>query len=374
MKIPRHLSHLLRNNLGSRKALILYGARQTGKTTLLKHLIEENQKVLWINADTFEGQQFFNHTSLERYKRTLADKDLLIVDEAQRIDNIGIKLKILLDELPVKIIATGSSSFDLANKINEPLTGRKTVFTLFPLSFNELKNHLGLFDELNALESRLIFGSYPEVISNPGNETAVLSEIVDSYLFKDIFSNNKIKKSDKMVRLIQALAFQTGQLVSYNELSNLTGLNHETVERYIDLLEQSFVLFRVSPYSSNPRNELKNLRKIFFFDNGVRNTLINNFNKPDLRNDIGQLWENYIISERVKFLNNEKINTKIYFWRNHNRQEIDLVEQNGSSLDAYEIKWKTTSKYRFPDSFVEKYKPKTTSVISRDNYESFISS
>jgi len=371
--INRFLSDTIKAVLNKNKAIVILGARQVGKTTLLNNLVLDKQDCLWLNADLSDVQNMFEVTSLVRLKSIIGKHKLIIIDEAQRIENIGLKLKIMVDEFKeVQIIATGSSSFDLANKINEPLTGRKYEYSLFPLSFEEMRNHHGLFEELNSLHKRLIFGYYPEVVVNPGNEIDILKTLSNSYLYKDLLSWQSIKKPNKIVKLLQALAFQVGNQVSYNELSQIVGLHHDTAELYIDLLEKSFIIYRLSSFSRNLRNELKQSRKIYFYDNGIRNALIGNFNPIELRNDVGALWENYIISERIKFTHYHKIYCNRYFWRTHAQQEIDYLEERDGKLFAYEFKWKTHKKVKIPNSFSKAYPDAETKIITPDNYYQFI--
>ena len=277
--IKRLLEKKIKDRLFQGKAIIVLGARQVGKTTLLKKIASSLDDVLWLNADHFEVQTLFEEPSSSRFKSIIKNKKVIIIDEAQRIKNIGLKLKIIADDLKeVQLIATGSSSFDLSNEINEPLTGRKFEFNMFPLSFEEMVNHHDLFDELNQLEHRMVFGYYPDVVVNQNDEIEILKLLADSYLFKDILIWNKIKKSDKVIKLLQALAFQIGNQVSYNELGKIVGLNSETIESYVQLLEKSYIIFRLSTFSRNLRSELKKTRKIYFIDNGIRNAIISNLN------------------------------------------------------------------------------------------------
>lgn len=371
--IRRTISDAILQHLFKGKAIIILGPRQVGKTTLLKELSRSWNELLWINADNIADRELFNNPSSARLKAVIGDRNVLIIDEAQRIEDIGIKIKLIIDDIPgVQLIASGSSSFELANKINEPLTGRKIEYLLYPLSFSELVKDTDLLTELKMLHHRLIYGSYPEVITNPGNEKQVLQELVNSYLYKDIFEWNRIKKSGKIVKLLQALAFQVGSQVSYHELGQMVGLNSETVESYINLLEQSFVVFSLNSFSRNLRNELKKSHKIYFYDNGVRNTLISNYNSVGLRNDTGALWENYLISERLKFITYRNIYSNRYFWRTHAGQEIDYIEEREGKLYAFEFKWNKNKKAKLPKSFEKAYLNIVFEGITPDNYESFI--
>lgn len=373
--IERKLLQEISSKLFMRKAIILLGPRQVGKTTLLQQIAKNNEKVLWINADNIADREIFNNASGTRLKALFGNHKIVIIDEAQRISDIGIKLKLITDELKdIQLIASGSSSFDLANSINEPLTGRKFEYRMFPLSFSELADNTNLLEELKMLNHRLVFGSYPDLINNPGNEKEILQQLTNSYLYKDILEWNKIKKSDKIIKLLQAISFQVGNQVSYNELGQTVGLNSETVESYINLLEQSFVVFKLSSFSRNLRNELKKSNKIYFFDNGIRNTLIANFNPVTLRNDVGALWENYLISERLKHCEYNKIYSNKYFWRTHSKQEIDYIEEREGKLFAFEFKWNKNKKTNIPLAFKNAYEKAEFMTITPDNYEKFIQS
>ena len=371
--IQRLVKNNIDKNLFKGKAIVLLGARQVGKTTLLKEIASNRKNILWINADNIEDRELFSNPSSVRLKSIIGNNKIVIIDEAQRIDNIGIKLKLITDEIQnVQLVVTGSSAFELSNKINESLTGRKFEYQLFPLSFTELINSTDLFSEIKMLNHRLIYGSYPDIINNPGNEKEILQQLTNSYLYKDILEWNRIKKSDKLIKLLQAIAFQVGNLVSYHELGQIVSLNSETVESYINLLEQSFVIFTLSSFSRNLRNELKKSRKIYFYDNGVRNSLISNYNPVELRNDIGALWENYLISERLKHTSYNKIYSNKYFWRTHSGQEIDYIEEREGKLFAYEIKWNEKKKVKIPNAFNNAYPDANFEVVSPSNYESFI--
>jgi predicted AAA+ superfamily ATPase len=373
MNIKRILQKELLMKLHKSKAIILLGARQVGKSFLLNEICGNFDNYLWLNADEEKTRILFEDISTARLRTIIGQHKIIIVDEAQRIDNIGIKLKLITDQIKnVQLIATGSSSFDLANKINEPLTGRKVDFHLFPISFEEMVNHHGMLDEMNLLEHRLVFGYYPDVIKEKGNEQEVLNSLSNSYLYKDIFIWNKIKKSDKIVKLLQAIALQLGNQVSYNELGQIVGLDSQTIESYINILEQSFIIFRLSTFSRNLRNELKASRKIYFYDNGIRNAIISNYNPITLRNDAGALWENFLISERMKYTSYHKIYHNRFFWRTMAQQEIDYIEEREGKIFAYEFKWNPKIKAKFPKSFINGYPNAETKVISQNNYEEFV--
>lgn len=372
--IQRQLSDIILNRLPDRKVIVILGPRQSGKTTLLKEVVKKIDKnILWWNGDETDTRQLLRNPTSSLLKSLIGKHNLLFIDEAQRIENIGLCIKLIHDNIEgVKVIATGSSAFELANKINEPLTGRKWEYFLFPFSYKEMNDYHGSQTEKRLLERRLIYGYYPEVINNPGEEQTILKQLSDSYLYKDILTWEKIQKPDRLEMLVQALAFQVGNMVSYHELGRLTGLDKETVERYILLLERAFIIFRLSSLSRNLRNELKKSRKIYFFDNGLRNAVINQFNPLQLRNDTGALWENFMISERMKFLHYSQIFTNRYFWRTHNQQEIDYIEERDGEMYAYEFKWKKASNTRFPKSFVQNYTIHETKVVTSENYLDFI--
>ncbi len=373
--IDRLIKEKIRSRFFNGKVIVLLGARRVGKTTLSKIFADEIDKpVVYLNGDEYDVRELFNNATSTKLKATIGKGEFVIIDEAQRIENIGLALKLIVDNYPqIQVLATGSSSFELGNKLNEPLTGRKIEYILWPLSFSEMLNYTDILQEKRLLEHRLIYGYYPEVVINQGNEQEVLKEITNSYLYKDIITLGKIKKYTKLEKLVQALAFQIGNEVSYNELAGLTGLTQETVENYIDILEKSFIVFRLRALKRNLRNELKKAKKVYFYDLGVRNAVIRNFNPLSLRNDTGALWENFIICERLKSnqINDKWVNT--YFWRTTYQQEIDYIEEYGGKMYAYEFKWTKKSKVRFPKKFKEAYPQSECSVITPDNFESFIS-
>lgn len=372
--INRLIEKNIEEKLGDNKAIILIGPRQVGKTTLLKTLAQNtNKKILWWNgddADTRTELEFANATFI---KEKIGSAQLLLIDEAQRIKNIGLVIKIIVDNIPtVKVIATGSSAFELANKINEPLTGRKWEYRMFPISTEEMINHTSKTEENRLLKHRLIYGYYPDIINNSGNEVELLKQLADSYLYKDLLIWENIQKTENLEKLIKALAFQVGQLVSINELAQLCSLDSHTVERYISLLQKAFIIFTITPFSRNLRNEIKKSRKIYFYDNGIRNAVINQFNPLELRNDKGALWENYLMSERYKLISYKKHFASRYFWRNHNQQEIDYIEEANGEIKAFEFKWSNRKKVKFPNQFVNQYNPSSTQVINQNNYLDFV--
>ena len=368
--IGRTLLHKISNRLFKKKAIIITWPRQSGKTTLLKRIVSDlNKSCTWLNGDEADVREMFENATSTLLKSLIGENKLIVIDEAQRIKNIGLIIKLFVDHFPdIQIIATGSSSFEMADKIKEPLTGRKWEYFLYPLSVKELIDFNGIIEEKRMLEHRMIFGMYPEVVTGLGYEREILKSLADSYLYKDILIWEQIKKPDKLERLIQALAFQIGNPVSYNELSLTTGMDNETVERYIDFLEKAFIVFRLGSLSRNLRNELKKSRKIYFYDTGIRNAVINNFNSLQLRNDTGALWENFIISERMKYRQDNEIYANTYYWRTHAQQEIDYIEEYGGKLYAYEMKWNQGKKSKFPTAFQKGYPESKYMVINPGNY------
>ena len=349
------------------------GARQVGKTTLLRSIFGDNKDVLWLSGDEADVRAIFDNVTSTRLAQYIGKCTTVIIDEAQRISDIGIKLKLITDHIPgVQLIATGSSSFELANKTNEPLTGRKWEFTLFPLSFGEMVGENGLLNEKRLLPHRLVFGYYPDVVTHPGDEKEILTTLSNSYLYKDIFSTDKIKKTDNIVKLLQAIAYQIGSEVSMNELAQLCSIDPKTVERYINMMEQAYIIFRLSSFSRNLRNELKHSRKIYFYDNGIRNAVIGNFSQIEARGDVGQLFENFVISERIKLQRYQHSYAHSWFWRTTSRQEIDYIEETDGTLAAYEIKWNPRRKTSVPQSFVTAYPKTTFQKITQDNIEDFL--
>lgn len=371
--INRILKNTVHSKLNHGKAIILMGARQVGKTTLVKELFKSSDEMIWLNGDELDVQNLFENVSATRLRLIFGTKKYVVIDEAQRIKDIGLKLKLITDELPeIQLIATGSSSFNLANEVNEPLTGRKWEYKMYPLSFAEMVQHHGLLDEKRLLRHRLVYGYYPDVVNNPGNEKEILKQLSDSYLYKDILMWEQIKKPEKLIKLLQAIAFQIGSQVSYSELAQLCGLDSKTVEKYIVLLEQCYVIFRLGSFSRNLRNELKNSKKIYFYDNGIRNAIIADFSLTESRSDIGALWENYILSERQKKLDYDGIWCNRWFWRTTDQKEIDYVEEGDGKIHAFEFKWNSLSKYKMPKQFVDNYSGSTFSVVSPENMEEFL--
>ncbi len=360
--------------LGGRKAIIIMGARQVGKSTLLSQMLGNREDVIWMNGDEPDIQDLFQDMTSTRIKTILGNKKILAIDEAQRIPNIGLRLKLITDQIPeVQVIATGSSSFELANKVNESLTGRKREFKMFPLTFGEMAKHTSFLEESRLIPHRMIYGYYPEIVTNPGDERATLKELTDSYLYKDILTLESIKKPDKLTRLLKALALQIGSQVSYNEIGNLIGLDSKTVEKYIDILEKSFIIFRLGSYSRNQRNELKASRKIFFWDLGIRNAIIGNLSQIENRTDAGELWENFVIAERLKKNAYSGSFAQSYFWRTRQQNEIDYIEEEDGKLSSFEFKWnERKANVKCPEVFKKAYPETAFKVITPKNIEEFL--
>jgi predicted AAA+ superfamily ATPase len=371
--IERILEKQILAKINTNKAIILLGSRQLGKTTLLKSLFENSSETIWLNADEPDIQAIFANISSKRFEAIIGNKKMIIIDEAQRIPDIGLKMKLITDQLPsIQLIATGSSAFELSNKLNEPLTGRKWEFKMYPISFQEMVNHHGLLNEIRLLPHRLVYGFYPDVVNHQGNEKEILKQLSDSYLYKDLLMMDQIKKPSALVKLLQALALQIGSQVSYHELAQICGLDGKTVEKYMMLLEQSYIIFRLASFSRNQRNELKKSRKVYFFDNGIRNALIANFEHIENRTDIGALWENYLVSERIKYLAYQQKWANNWYWRTTEQQEIDYLEEENGQLSAFEFKWNPKAKGSVPSSFRKTYPAATINRIHRENFETFL--
>lgn len=357
------------------KVCIIYGARRVGKTTLIEKYLENiKDKYLLVSGDDISVREYLESQSIEKLKDFVGNNHLLVVDEAQRIRQVGLNLKIIVDHIPkIKVIATGSSSFDLAKDVGEPLTGRKVTLRLYPLAQMEVSQIENRHETSSNLESRLIYGVYPEIVLTKDNHQRedYLREIVSSYLFKDILELEGIRHSNKLIRLLQMLAFQIGRQVSLNELGNQLQMSKNTVERYLDLLEKVFIIYKQSSFSSNLRKEISKSSRYYFYDNGIRNAVIDNFNPLNMRNDAGELWENYIITERMK--RNDYLHNHVssYFWRTYNKAEIDLIEEKNKKLSAFEIKWQN-KKVKIPTDWSKTYPESEFSVIHRENYLEFI--
>ncbi len=373
--IPQRQLDNLSRLISPNKTIVIYGPRQCGKTTLLNKFLERvSEKYLFVNGEDITVQNYLSSQSVTKLRDFIGKSRLLVIDEAQMIHNIGLNLKLIVDHIEdIKVIATGSSSFDLARDIGEPLTGRKFVLRLFPLAQMEISGIEERFETEANLETRLIYGSYPEIVVTIDNKQRelYLKEIVSSYLYKDILALEGIRHSSKLVGLLRLLAFQIGKEVSYNELGTQLGMSKNTVEKYLDLLEKVFVVYKLSGFSRNLRKEVRKNHRYFFYDNGIRNTIIGNLNPLDMRDDVGLLWENYIIMERVKKQEYSQILANNYFWRTYDRKEIDLVEEREGMLYGYEIKWKR-ARVRPPKDWLATYKNARHEIITRENYLDFI--
>ena len=357
----------------SKKAIIVTGPRQSGKTTLILKLIEPyKDQALIVNGDDPVTEQLFGRPNTEQLRQIIGKNKILFIDEAQRIPNIGLTSKLIVDNFKeVQFILSGSSSFELMNQTQEPLTGRKWTFSLWPINWQEWQEYSGYLKAEQDLENRLVFGLYPEVLMNLTDQQTILQELTDSYLYKDILIYGNIQKPDIIQKLVQALAWQIGNEVSYAELSQMIGLDAKTVSNYIDVLEKAFILFRLPAFSKNLRNEIKTNRKIYFYDNGVRNAVIGQFQPLQNRQDTGALWENFLISERRKQLFYQKSATIQHFWRTKQQQEIDYVETRDGNVYGYEFKWNPKRTISFPITFTEAYNS-INKGVNRENFREFV--
>jgi len=375
----RWITGTMEKRLKPNKVLILYGARRVGKTELIKNFVQKfpAEEYLLLNGEDQDTARLLADQSIANYRRLLAGKTLLIIDEAQAINNIGRKLKLMVDEIKgIRVIATGSSVFDLSNKLGEPLVGRKRTLQLHPLAQMELRQYENLLQTKAALNERLVYGSYPELwqLESLKEKQEYLTEMVDSYLLKDILSFEGIRKPDKIYDLLRLLSFQVGKEVSIHELANnLSGISRNTVEHYLDLLTKVFVIHSVGGYSGNLRKEVTKNKRWYFYDNGVRNAIIRNFNLPGLRNDIGALWENYLVSERIKYQDYTEMAVSNYYWRTYDRQELDWIEREDSGLSAFEFKWNENRNVKAPEGWSRNYPEAAFRVINPANYLEWIS-
>ena len=372
--IKRSLHTIIEKYLFTGKSILLLGPRQVGKTTLLKTISKQSDKdIIWLNGDNIDDRTLLNEINNIKANSLFPAGSFIIIDEAQRLENAGLTLKIIHDSCEdIQLIATGSSSFELTDKIKEAMTGRKWSFKLYPISLQELIEHIGLLDVIRTIDTRIIYGSYPEVVNNMGQEKKFLTELVNDYLYKDVFTLKDMRKPDVLEKLVKALAFQIGNQVSSRQISNLIKVDNETVERYIFLLEEAYIIFRLNSFSRNLRNELKRSKKIYFYDTGIRNAVIGQFNPLELRNDTGALWENLMICERLKAIEYGQHYRSVYFWRTNRQQEIDFIEEYDGKLHAYEFKWNPTKKTKAPLSFRNTYPDATYNVISKDNFYEFL--
>jgi predicted AAA+ superfamily ATPase len=355
------------------KAVVIYGARQVGKTTLVRDILAKSpERARYLNSDEPDIRAALTDRTSTELRALIGSKTLVAIDEAQRVRNIGLTLKLLVDTFPdVQVIATGSSSFELSNTISEPLTGRKVEFYLFPLSVAELLSQETPLESGRLLEQRLRFGMYPGVLT-VDDPVSVIQEIAQSYLYRDVLEYQTVRNPDQLRRLLQALALQVGSEVSYNELAQLVGIDKVTVNRYVALLEQAYIIFHLPPFSRNLRKELAKLRKVYFYDLGIRNALINNFNPLEIRSDVGALWENFVISERIKFNRNRRRYVNPYFWRTYDGAEIDYLEEAEGKLVGFECKWAAAG-WRAPAAFSATYPEGSTHLVNRRNYLDYLS-
>lgn len=365
----------LNDFLEPNKVLVIFGSRQVGKTTLIKNFLQSSHfKYKFDLGDNLQTQEILSSQDVKKIQAYCEGYELIVIDEAQRIPNIGYGLKIMVDTIPeIRIIATGSSSFELAGQVGEPLTGRKKTLTLYPISQIELLNHHNKHELTQKLEEFLIYGSYPEVLNQKTREkkSIVIEEITNAYLFKDILELEGLKKSKILTDLLRLIAFQVGQEVSHSELAAQLGINYKTVTRYLDLMEQAFILYNLRGFSRNLRNEITKKSKYYFYDNGIRNSIISNFNNLNVRNDVGQLWENFLISERLKKQEYHKIFANNYLWRTWDQKEIDFIEEREGKLFAYEFKWRGKHT-KIPQDFAEAYPEHQFEEINQENYFDFI--
>jgi uncharacterized protein len=378
MKIERFLLSILPQSLLPGKVTILYGPRQVGKTTLVSDFLalpQITRQQRFVNADELVYRETLASQDRARLGQLLGDNRLLVIDEAQRVPNIGLNLKILVDSFPqAAFLATGSASFELANQISEPLTGRTITHHLYPVSYAEIQATIGPFDARQQLDRWLIWGGYPAIVSTGSVQLRekLLDELVGAYLYRDLLELEGLRRADKLVDILRLIAFQIGQEVSIAELASSLALNRETVERYLDLLEKVFVIFKVGGFSRNLRKEITKTSRYYFYDNGVRNSLIQNFNPLSLRSDVGQLWENFMVVERRKALNYAGRRANTYFWRTYDQKEIDYIEESGGKLAGYEFKWKGEVRRATRREFLKAYPGAEVYTITPDNFETFV--
>lgn len=367
----RSLRDKIEKRIGSGKVIIVIGPRQVGKTTLIESILKTKDYLL-LDGDDPKTRTLLSASNTEQIRSILGNNQFVFIDEAQRIDGIGLTMKIITDRFKeVQLFASGSSSFDLSNKINEPLTGRKWEYQLFPISWEEYENHHGYLYSEQQLENRLLYGFYPDVLNNPGDEIPILRNLVSSYLYKDILSFADLRKPEVLDKLVQALALQLGSEVSYSELAQIVNVDKNTISKYIDILQKGYIIFRLGSFSRNIRNEIKTSNKIYFYDNGVRNMIVGNFSPLEIRSDKNALWENFLISERVKQIEYKQSLARIYFWRTKQLQEVDFVEEESNKITGFEFKWKKKTNVRLPKSFTETYDAESR-IIDVENFREFV--
>jgi predicted AAA+ superfamily ATPase len=367
----RYLSTEIETRIATGKAIVIIGPRQVGKTTLVESLLS-SKEYLFLNGDDPKTRALLTEPSTEQIRSILGRYKFVFIDEAQRIEGIGLTMKIIIDRFKdVQLFTSGSSSFDLSNKINEPLTGRKWEYHLYPISWEEYEKHHGYLYASQQLENRLLYGFYPDVLNSPGDEISILRNLVNSYLYKDILAVADIRKPELLEKLVQALALQIGSEVNYSELAQIVNADKNTVVKYIEILQQGYIIFKLSSFSRNIRNEIKTNKKIYFYDNGVRNMIIGNFNPIELRADKGALWENFLISERMKQIEYKQSLSRCYFWRTKQQQEVDFVEDNSGKIYGFEFKWNNKKDAKLPSTFTDTYNSENK-VIDINNFREFV--
>lgn len=370
--IPRVIKSSIGADFFSGKAILVLGPRQVGKTTLIQQILKDKDH-LFLNGDDSSVRKLLDQPDTYHLQRIIGKHTIVFIDEAQRLPEIGLTLKLITDQFKhVQLIVSGSSALEISSQTNEPLTGRKREYHLHPISWEELENHLGYVEAEKQLNHRLVYGMYPDVINHSGDEHIVLKQLTESYLYKDVLALANIRKPDLLERLLQAVALQLGSEVSYNELAQLLQVDKVTVITYLDLLEKAFIVFQLRSFSRNLRNEIKNNRKIYFWDNGIRNMLIANLNNVDLRQDKGALWENFLIAERLKYVHYHNRIGNYYFWRTTQQQEIDFIEDRNGMITGYEFKWKESGRVKIPESFQRTYNAAVT-LVTRENFREFVS-
>lgn len=373
--IIRQLQERIETRMFAGKAIIVIGARQVGKSTLFRMIIDkQNLPTLQLNCDEPETRDMLSNTNIANLRLLIANNRIVMIDEAQRVENIGMTLKLITDNFPdVQLLVTGSSSFELQDKLNEPLTGRKFEYHLFPISTAEILNSQGLMKVNQTLEQRLIFGSYPDIITHAEDAKELLTNLAGSYLYKDLLSLDSVRRPTLLSKILTALALQVCSEVSYNEIAQIVGTDNKTVEKYIDLLEKCYIIFKLSAFNRNLRTELKKSKKIYFYDNGVRNAILNNFAPLSLRQDTGALWENFIISERIKANQYSSRYANSYFWRTTTQQEIDYIEECDGQFSLFEMKWNPRrSNTKFPASFESAYDVKEKFVVTPEHWIEYL--